>query len=282
MTDAQTFYLLLASFYLYECLSFAPNGARAFVGTGGKQWRWRGPAFHLSGAHKDVFCAPVIPWPGLITVFPPSQPRSSEHSPLALRHLGKKSALLGKITASLRRSSLVVFLHYFLVLPYFYYFHLGTIWVFVVIIAGEFLAVITAIKFYYLHRRLFPDLKGERRLETFFTAFFPWHAMRASDLIVKRRTADWHPLVCLVSHPHSRANLKELARLWRKATYEKDTDELSDLMSRAEINPAPWNQPPDLSDDQQFCPVCHTIYEEGPENCADCSKVPLKRPLSQT
>ena len=280
MTDAQTFYLLLASFYLYECLGFAPHGARAFAGMGGNRWRWREPAFHLSGAHKDVFCAPVIPWPGIITVFPPSETSSTKHSPFALRHLQKRSQILGKITAPLRRSGLIVFLHYFVVLPYVYHFHYGSLWIFAAILAGEFLAVITGIRFYFLHRRLFPDLKGERRLETFFTAFFPWHAMRASDLIVKRMTANWLPLVCLVSDSRSRANSRELARLWRKAAYDGTSDELKELTALAGIDPSPWNLPPDLEADQQYCPVCHTIYEEGPGTCADCRKVPLTRPSS--
>ena len=275
MTDAQTFYLLLAAFYLYECLSFAPSGSQAFAGKGGRIWRWREPAFHLSGAHKEVFCAPIIPWPGLLSVFP-TNPATGPIGPLSLRHLQKRSLLLGKITAPLRELGLLLFLHYFLVFPIVYYYYLGTIWVIVAILMGELLALITACRFYCIHKRLFPEAKGERRIETFFNAFFPWHSMRASDLIVRKMTATWNPLILLASDAQHPKNTRQLARLWREAAYGNDTTGLASLLDLADIDPAPWNRPPGLDADQKFCPICRTIYEAGPTTCVDCRGVSLQ------
>lgn len=281
MTDAQTFYLLLAAFYLYECLSFAPSGSQAFVGKGGRIWQWREPAFHLSGAHKDVFCAPLIPWPRLLLVFSPKQDPPSSHSPLALRHLRKRSVCLAEITTPLRRLSLLIFLHYFFVLPFLYTYHSETIFVPIAILLGELYAFIGACRFYRLHKRLFPEDKGERRLETFYNAFFPWHTMRAADLIVRKKTANWHPLLCLANDPHSTRNMRQLSRRWREATHTGDTAELTEILKQADIDPSHWNEPPALEAKQQFCPLCHTVYEAGPESCADCQNVPLQSPSSE-
>jgi len=276
MTDAQTFYLLLAAFYLYECLSFAPSGSQAFAGKGGRIWRWRTPAFRLSGTHKDVFCTPLIPWPGLLAVFPATTTATAPISALSLRHLQKRSLLLGKLTAPLRELGLLLFLHYFLVFPIVYFYYLETIWVIVTILMGESLALITACRFYRIHKRLFPEAKGERRLETFFNAFFPWHSMRASDLIVRKMTATWNPLVLLASHAHHPKNTRHLARLWREATHQNDTTKLAPLLELAKIDPTSWNHAPALDRDQKFCPICRTIYEPGPIICADCQGVSLQ------
>ena len=277
MSDAQSFYLLLAGFYLYECLEFAPNGAWAFVGRGGSKWRWRNPAFHLSGAHKDVFCAPLIPWPGLLTVFP--KPATAPPSPRELRHLRKKSRNLGKATQGLRLCSLFVFLHYFALLPVAYHFFIGTPWMIAVIVQGELLAFITAFHFHRWHKRFFPEEKWERRLETLYNAFLPWHSMRASDLIVKKQSAHWHPLACLVSHPHATPNLKKLSRLWRQARFDRNEDQLLPALEYAGIDPTPWDLPPNLDHDRQkFCPLCRTIYEAEAQICVDCKDVPLISP----
>lgn len=277
MSDAQTFYFLLAAFYLFECLSFAPAGARAFVSRGRRASRWhkRGYAFRFSGADKDVFCAPLIPWPGMLAVFPKPEPIIEKYSPQALRHLRKRSISLERLTRTLRRFSLVIFLHYFVILPYFYVYHLGGVWVLILIVLGEFLAFVTAFQFYFIHRRLFPDAKGERRLGTFYNAFFPWHAMRASDLIVRRVSKNWDPLLLLASAPHARNNLGDLCHLWRKGRYEGETRELELLLNEAEIKTTGWTIPPRRDAGQSYCPLCHTVYEAGPDECADCRGVRL-------
>lgn len=278
MTDAQTFYLLLAAFYLYECLSFAPSGARAFVSMGldARRWKKRNLAFRFSGADKDVFCAPIIPWPGMLTVFPLPAKTGPAAPPQALKHLRKRADLLSSTTQPLRRLSLLVFLHYFIILPYFYVFFFGSALVLVLIALGEVLSIATAIRFYCLHRRLFPDEKGERRLETFYCAFFPWHAMRAADLIIRKKSEHWHPLVLLSSAPHQNANLRDLSYLWREATYHGETKDLTKILKQAEIDPSDWNSPPMHEPGQSFCPLCHTTYEPGPGQCADCPGIHLR------
>ena len=278
MTDAQIFYLLLAAFYLCECLSFAPSGARAFVSLGMKARRWkrRDLAFRFSGADKDVFCAPFLPWPSMLTVYPRSSKALPAPSPGTLGNLSKESALLASITAPLRKASLLVFLHYFIILPYFYIFFFGSALVLVLVALGEVLSVCTAIRFYCLHRRLFPDDKGERRLETFYNAFFPWHAMRAADLIIEKKSEHWHPLALLCSAPHQNANLRELSHLWRAAAYHRDTKELATILKQAGIDPSDWDSPPLHDPGQSYCPLCHTTYEPGPGQCADCTNVDLR------
>jgi hypothetical protein len=277
MTDAQSFYLLLAAFYLYECLIFAPNGAWAFVGRGGVKWRRRAPLFQLSGLHKEAFCSPVIPFPGFQLVFPvvpDSLPKAG-----GLRRFKKQCVLLGKITIHLRICSLVVFLHYFLLLPLVYRHIVGSPAMIAIIIQGELLAFYTAFSFNRLHKRLFPEDKWERFLETLYTAFLPWHAMRSSDLIIKKRSADWHPLAALASHPDSPANQKQLARIWREARLAGDTAALEGFLNEAGIDPTPWDQPPELENpSQKYCPVCLDLYEEEAETCADCKGVALLRP----
>ncbi len=278
MTDAQIFYLLLAAFYLFECLSFAPSGARAFVSLGmsARRWRRRNLAFRFSGANKDVFCAPILPWPSMLTVYPQSPKDQSSPSRLALENLRKQSTQLASMTGPLRQASLLIFLHYFIILPYFYIFFFGSAFVLVLVALGEILSIFTAIRFYRLHRRLFPDEKGERRLETFYSAFFPWHAMRAADLIIRKKSEHWHPLVLLSSAPHQNANLRDLSYLWREATYHGETKDLTKILKQAEIDPSDWNSPPMHEPGQSFCPLCHTTYEPGPGQCADCPGIHLR------
>lgn len=280
MTDGQTFYLLLLAFYLYQCLSFAPGGARAFVSQGRRASRWKArlPAFRFSGTNRDVFCAPVLPWPRMIAVYPTPDPNPATLSHHALRHFRKRAELLNRITGPLRRLGLVIFLHYFILLPAFYYYYFGSIWVLVIVALGEILAFSIALHFYFLHRRLFPESKGERRMETFFNAFFPWHAMRASDLIVRRLSKKWNPLILLASHPHALPNTRELCLLWRRAALDQKSEDLSSFLTIVGLDPSAWNSPPDLESGQQFCPLCHTVYEAGPQKCADCEDIALRTP----
>ncbi|YCM42181.1 hypothetical protein V2O64_12795 [Verrucomicrobiaceae bacterium 227] len=283
MTDAQTFYLLLAAFYLFECLSFAPSGARAFVSLGAEARRWkkRDLAFRFSGANQDIFCAPILPWSGMLAVFPRPSRNNPEVTPLTLRHLRKQAAILDSVTQPLRRLSLLVFLHYFVILPYFYLFFFGSLWVLLLIALGELLSIVTALRFYKLHRRLFPNDKGERRLETFYNAFFPWHAMRAADLIIQKRSAHWHPLALLASAPHQGANLRDLSYLWRENKYHEKTSDLNALLEQANIDPTSWDEPPLHEPGQSYCPLCHTTYEPGTRQCADCRDVTLRSTSSQ-
>lgn len=281
MSDAQSFYLLLAAFYLYECLTFAPRGAWGFVGRGGTKWRWRVPFFHLSGLHKEAFCAPILPYPGFQVVFP--APPNSLPEPKTLTRFRRESLRISKATRHLRFCSLLVFLHYFLFLPVAYHHWVGTPMMIAVIIQGELLAFYTAFAFHRLHKRLHPDDKWERRLETLYHAFLPWHAMRASDLIIKKGSATWHPLAALVSDPGSPSNQKQLALMWRRARHEGQSRSLQTFLEKAGIDPTPWSFPPPLDEpNKKYCPVCLAVYEEKSMTCADCTGVALISPADQS
>ncbi len=280
MTDAQSFYLLLAIFYFIECLASAPSGSQAFVskGAGAKRWRIRRVAFPVHGFRKDIFLTPIFPWPGML-VMPKFQAISEPLAPMALRHLGKRIQLLTNSTAPLRSTGLLIFLHFFLLLPVCYYFYARTPVVLFALVYGYLLCVLAAARFYALHQRYFPTLKEERFKNTIYTAFLPWHAMRAADVIALRLSAGWNPHVLMATDPSALSNKRQLRRAWNEAALHPEVrpgrDELASLFDQAGLDLEAFTAPPELSHDEAYCPLCETIYVEGTSQCANCPEVAL-------
>jgi hypothetical protein len=107
--------------------------------------------------------------------------------------------------------------------------------------------------------------------------------MRASDLIIKKGSATWHPLAALVSDPGSPSNQKQLALMWRRARHEGQSRSLQTFLEKAGIDPTPWSFPPPLDEpNKKYCPVCLAVYEEKSMTCADCTGVALISPADQS
>ena len=280
MTDAQSFYLLLLIFYLIECLAAAPSGSQAFVckGTKAKRWRPRRVAFPVNGFRKDIFLAPLLPWPGLLAM-PERLEAVATIRPLALRHLRKRIQLLTRSTAALRSTSLLIFLHFFLLLPVCYYFYSRTPAVLIALVYGYLLCLWAAARFYALHKRFFPRLSNERFKHTMYTAFLPWHAMRTSDVIVTRLSRSWNPHLLLATDATALSNKRQLRRTWNEAVYRQDSrpgkEELMMLFKQAGLDLDDFTAPPEVSSDEVYCPICETIYLASTSHCANCSEVPL-------
>lgn len=280
MSDAQSFYLLLAIFYLIECLSSAPSGRQAFVsmGLGNKRWRSRSVAFPVNGFRKDLFFCPFLPWPGMLAL-PGNQGDDSPISPMALRHLRKRIQILAVMTSALRSMSLVIFLHFFVLLPVIYYFYAKTLVVPLALGYGYLLCAVATVRFYGLHKRLFPSLKDERFKHTIYTLFLPWHAMRSADVIIARRSASWSPVVLLATDPECLSNKRRLRRLWNEAVLQPKAkpgqSELRSLFEQARVDLEKYTAPPEVAGDEVYCPICETVYVEGTEDCANCEGVSL-------
>lgn len=280
MTDAEYFYLLLALFYLIECLSIAPSGSRAFVSRDihGHRWKPSRTGIPINGLRKVLFLCPILPWPRMLI-----RPKT-EHSPLSthsLRHLRKKVKLLNDTTHDMRIFGLFLFIHFFIFLPVVNFFYAGTVLIVITVIYGYFVCAFVALRFFAIHRRYFPKLKGERFKNTLYCLFLPWHAMRAADIIIIRRSATWHPLAILGNDPTYPPNKKILRRAWNEASYypkAKTThEELTHLFNQNGQDITTFMAPPKVPDDEAYCPVCETTYLASTTHCATCKGIRLKR-----
>ncbi len=280
MTDAESFYLVLVVFYLIECVKFQPPGARAIENAWGLKYRWK-PKIEFSrllGIRKWLFLSPILPWPGKILIIGQDPELKSPRKPITAYQVNQLLHLLEKSTQMLRRVSTLVFVYFFLVIPYLYHLQRGEPEFFLSIAIGYALIWITAALFFTLHRRWLPLEKGSRIVNTIYTALLPWHSMRCVDDIVMSKVRNWDYPTLLAAKKDSPRCLDLLKEFWRKAHYLKAHPySLAQLVATtrdAKIDTSSWLTPIGISGDK-VCPCCFAPYESSARFCNDCAEVEL-------
>ena len=163
MTDAESFYLILASFYFLECLKLCPPRTVALANSTGKanSWTPRSELVRFMGINKWVYIAPLLPWPGLIIVvakeFTQNGSSKTIGSPLRIKRLTDRYR---KATLGLRVLSACIFCYYFALLPYLYFLQRGTPSFFISVGIGYLLMLAAALLLFRVRARLL--LRSER------------------------------------------------------------------------------------------------------------------------
>ncbi len=280
MTDAESFYLILAIFYLIECVRFQPPGARAIENAWGLKhgWKPKSEFSRLLGIRKWLFLSPILPWPGRILVIGQDRETNARPKSITAHRVNQLIRLLEKSTQILRGISALVFVYFFLVIPYLYRLQRGEPEFLISIAIGYALIGITAALFFKLHRRWLPHEKGSRIVNTIYTALLPWHSMRcADDLIMgKIKTLDYPTL--LAAKKDCPRCLDLLKEYWRKAHFFKTPPyslaQLKATTQDAHIDTSSWLTPTGINGDK-VCPCCFAPYEFSAQFCNDCAEVDL-------
>jgi len=280
MTDAESFYLVLAVFYVIECVKFQPPGARAIENAWGLKhsWKPKDEFSRLLGIKKWLILSPILPWPGKIFIVGQGPEPKTRHKPITAYHVNQLLNLLEKSTRILRGVSTLVFLYFFLVIPYMYHLQKGEPEFFVSIAIGYALIWITAALFFSLHRRWLPQERGSRIVNTIYTALLPWHSMRCVDDIIMGKVKAWDYPTLLAAKKESPRCLDLLKESWRKAHFLKShpysLTKLEATTRNAKIDTSDWLTPIGISG-AKVCPCCFAPYESTARYCNDCAEVEL-------
>lgn len=282
MTDAESFYLVLALFYFIECLKLRPPGTTALANAFGQgnSWSPRSELVRLMGIGKWVFLAPILPWPGLMIVsaIEPRGKGASKKisSPLRIKRL---SYIFKKHAFGLRILSAAIFCFFFLLLPHLYFLQRGTPIFIVSIGVGYLLMLAAAWLQFRIRRRLFPDSKTLWITQSLYTALLPWHAMRCSDEIFMEYTRHWSWPAILAAHIDSPQSRSQLLRLWREAQWNRranySIDELKPIFDKVNLNTETFEFSANERDAPKYCPSCLTSYQSSAIHCADCHEIEL-------
>lgn len=284
MTEGESFYFILAAFYLLECLKLAPPDGLAFVSRfgGARAWRPRPPFTMAWGLRKAAFWAPILPWPSLIVIV--AGKNENEHARKRIRTVSgirRRARFLARATARLRALSVVSFIVFMIALPFFYGYIGDPRLIFAAVGFGYLTLATTAVHFYALHRRILPDHKSERFKSTIYTALLPWHAMRCADELFIGSAREWSALATLAANAQDRAALDTLKRLWRAARWHPRPpfaiETMDRILAQARLDPAKWLDAPTDGDSPQYCPICYGGYESSATHCADCRGIALQK-----
>ena len=278
MTDAESFYLVLAGFYLFECLKLQPvdTSAVATPFAGPKHWKPRIELTRFMGIRKWSFLGPLLPWPGgLFAVSRTRSPKKSP-SPLAIR---RRLRIYRGRTVPLRALSLFIFLYFFAAIPVLYFYLKGEIAFLAAIAFGYFLMILAAIMLLRAYRILLPRSKESRIPHFIYTLFLPWHSMRCVDELALAYSRTWSYPSLLAALCDSPACKQALARLYRESKFMPrplySTGDLEPLLPFATIDTQEALLSPPVENDDRYCPVCHTSYQAEVEECVDCRGVTL-------
>ncbi|NWK54647.1 hypothetical protein HW115_03430 [Verrucomicrobiaceae bacterium N1E253] len=281
MSDGQSFYLLLLLLYLSSCIKVSARGCQGVVKTAWGSWRLRPSVASLGGIRKDLFIAPLLPWPPVLilakgTAEVQLQRRGSQASLLRL------TRLIVRASADLRLMSLGVFLTFFVLVPYRYHLEGGSPRVMYTLAVGFILMFAAWLRYSSLHRRLWPKQKAERFKHLFLSMTMPWHAMRLADeLLLVSPISGLHPLaaVSLVEGAKGRCVLGKALResiYLDHASYKED--DLRRLYGLLGVDAESLLMPPDReSGGEHYCPCCHEVYSQAVDVCSDCKETSLLR-----
>ncbi len=288
MSDGQTFYVVLALFYYLECLKFAPPDSLAMISPlgGTRKWRPKQRLMVAWGLGKSVFIGPLLPWPSLIFVVSGSNAKSANEKRVqTVSGVRREVAFLKRSTASLRGLSLVHFLIFFAALPLLYWHYGDHLIVLATVGLAYLLLFATAIHFSKLHKRILPEQSVERLKATLYTAFLPWHAMRCADEIITGRSLSWNPLAVLAANADNGKTLAILQKLWRESRHLSNprypTEAIEALLRIEKLDTTDWITPPKQLESPQYCPCCHTGYENQATHCVECPGVELLSSVPQ-
>jgi|GEM_PF-2375542 len=280
MTDAESFYLILAIFYLIECVKFRPPNSRAIENAWGakKGWRPKSEFSRLLGIKKWLFLSPFLPWPGKVLILHSSPEPPPQKVPQSTSRTRKLLFLLEKSTQTLRHISLLIFAYFFIGVPFLYRLQRGEPEFLFSIAIGYLLMGASAFLYFRIHKRWLLQDRGNRIINTIYTALLPWHSMRCVDDIVSGVTKSWDYPTLLASLKESPSCHALLMKLWRGAHYiatpPYSIERLQSVTCHAGIDTGDWLVPRNLSG-SKYCPCCFAPYESTAETCNDCPEVAL-------
>lgn len=280
MTDAESFYLILAIFYLIECVKFRPPNTRAIENAWGakKGWRPKSEFSRLLGIKKWLFLYPFLPWPGKVLILHSSPDQPIQKTPYSTSRTRKLLFLLEKSTLTLRHFSLLIFAYFFIGIPLLYRLQRGEPEFLFSIAIGYLLMGASAFLYFRIHKRWLLQDRGNRIINTFYTALLPWHSMRCVDDILSGVTKSWDHPTLLASLKDSPRCLAFLMKLWREAHYianpHHSLEHLKSVTYHAGIDTDDWLVPHTLSG-SKYCPCCFAPYESTAKTCNDCPEVAL-------
>lgn len=282
MSDGQSFYLVLALFYLLECVKLAPASSLGLVSLFGPLGSFspRPQLLMAWGLGKSVFLAPILPVPGLLYLLPSEGEKNhasaKRKSASSIRHHHR---FLVHAARRLRVLALLNFLNFFLILPVVYVrLQEETIILYTLGYCYATL-LLTAFHYHRVHQRLFPRQKADRLKTTLYTALLPWHAARCPDEIFIKASQTWSPLAALAANTAHTNSRSLLQRHWREAhfkakpAYKRDT--LANILQATGIEFKTWLDAPTDCDSPFYCPCCLNNYEIQATHCTDCQGVPL-------
>lgn len=267
MTDASSFYLLLAAFYVSGCFRLVPTDWQGFGVRASRNPKSRArPAFlEFAGVGKWVYFRSLFPTFSLLVAAAAGGEMPSTQGLGSTRRKLQRALLA---TRCLRWIGLAIFAFFFAVLPAAYLTISDEILFLTVVLYGYFLMWMAAGDFFVKHRRFYPDDSSERWMEVLLISLLPWHAMRAADKLADRLTEGLDQTSLLILGANFPSNTKQLRTLWIKTP----TPALATLLQQNQIDPTPWTQPPTLTQNQKWCPACNTIYDTPSEpTCTDCN-----------
>ncbi len=278
MTDAESFYLILALFYVIECLKFLPPNTVAMVNPIGrfKFWAPRSELVQFMGIGKWLFLAPLLPWPGLMIV---TSNKKSNTSSSVLR-ITRKLNILKKRTLSLRILSISIFAFFFLVLPCLYFLQRGTPAFILSIAIGYLMMFAAAFLQYRIRRKLLPKDKNSWVTHTLYTALLPWHASRCADQLFIDYTRHWSWPAVLAAHADSARAHKSLQRLWRESRWGKEpiysSEKLKLIFEEVGLGIQPSININRDCGATKHCPCCLACYRSNYVDCPDCGGIKLQ------
>ncbi len=143
------------------------------------------------------------------------------------------------------------------------------------------LHVLGVVLAFFVHRRLFPDRRGERAEELFMAALYPPALLRRPAAWVDAAVTGFHPLawarVALPENEAKRVWMRERARLEGEAA--RRSDESPALCAEREAIearwPSTWSQPQTRARvdplAESYCPVCWDDFRSGFDHCRSCN-----------
>lgn len=279
MTDAESFYLILALFYFIECFKFRSPGTVSLANALGSKNSWtpRSELVRLMGIKKWMYLAPLLPWPGLVIIVSnQARPNVSSNislSPLRIKRLVERYRLH---TRALRILSSGIFVYYFILLPNLYFHQRGTTAFFASIGFGYALMFVAAYWMRRSRRYLLPELRNGEIPQLLYTSLLPWHAMRCADELFYEYSRKWNWPSVLASQIDSARSKAQLLRIWREAQYSPDAlhsiEQLKPVLDYVKME---TELKFDSEENCKFCPCCLSSYELNVLHCPDCQNIEL-------
>jgi hypothetical protein len=276
MTDGQQFYFLMAVFYLWSCLKAAPPKTLSIHQGLRQTWKLKHPITTLSGLGKAIFLSPLSPWPSSFALS-----LGSRSTFITASSTLRLVTLTSKATRGLRFTSLLLFLYFFIVLPYTYWAYGDSKQTYICILVCFLLMIACALRFICIHRSIAPNLAGDRYKHAFFAVTMPWHAMRIADEIHTLERVSPNNAHMLAAISDSKESKEWLAQEYRNALYKQPNacslKALKKVFNSAAISKNYVALPPSEPDPSahSFCPCCLTQYTLVSGQCQECHDVSL-------
>lgn len=141
--------------------------------------------------------------------------------------------------------------------------------------------LVSVVSMYIAHRKLVPDARGERWLQTLLMLPAPTMAMRGNDKLGRALMAGLHPIAVALAVLQGSTRDDVIARALRELKHPRGSHAPDDALL-ARVTKLARDQGVDV--DASFtpprslraghgawCPRCHAVYRDGTTTCADCA-----------